>query len=101
MFLVVLNFFFLMIRRPPRSTLFPYTTLFRSPEATSAGRRGDPARSPAEPGRQALAPQAQTAPAGAHNGPSPTRRPAGLPVAVSVSAAQDHPDAPARSRPSG
>src|SRR5437667_7427464 len=31
--LIVLNFFsffFLMIRRPPRSTLFPYTTLFRS-----------------------------------------------------------------------
>src|SRR5256885_16386084 len=26
------NFFFLMIRRPPRSTLFPYTTLFRSIE---------------------------------------------------------------------
>src|SRR2546425_12310731 len=26
-------FFFLMIRRPPRSTLFPYTTLFRSPHA--------------------------------------------------------------------
>src|SRR5256885_9134903 len=25
-----MNFFFLMIRRPPRSTLFPYTTLFRS-----------------------------------------------------------------------
>src|SRR3712207_9264940 len=25
-----LKFFFLMIRRPPRSTLFPYTTLFRS-----------------------------------------------------------------------
>src|SRR2546426_8612566 len=25
-------FFFLMIRRPPRSTLFPYTTLFRSPD---------------------------------------------------------------------
>src|SRR6266700_7814714 len=24
-------FFFLMVRRPPRSTLFPYTTLFRSP----------------------------------------------------------------------
>src|SRR5256885_3262201 len=33
MFRVVftLFFFFLMIRRPPRSTLFPYTTLFRSP----------------------------------------------------------------------
>src|SRR2546427_1842052 len=27
------SFFFLMIRRPPRSTLFPYTTLFRSPVA--------------------------------------------------------------------
>src|SRR5438874_13781183 len=26
-----LIFFFLMIRQPPRSTLFPYTTLFRSP----------------------------------------------------------------------
>src|SRR5687767_3123163 len=29
--LVLYVFFFLMIRRPPRSTLFPYTTLFRSP----------------------------------------------------------------------
>src|SRR2546422_8168712 len=28
-------FFFLMIRRPPRSTLFPYTTLFRSRQAIS------------------------------------------------------------------
>src|SRR5215208_7782108 len=27
---LVRSFFFLMIRRPPRSTLFPYTTLFRS-----------------------------------------------------------------------
>src|SRR3712207_7619016 len=26
-----MSMFFLMIRRPPRSTLFPYTTLFRSP----------------------------------------------------------------------
>src|SRR2546422_5292084 len=37
-------FFFLMIRRPPRSTLFPYTTLFRSPRRGSrraAGARGD------------------------------------------------------------
>src|SRR3712207_6989044 len=30
-FRYILFFFFLMIRRPPRSTLFPYTTLFRSP----------------------------------------------------------------------
>src|SRR3982750_4966636 len=29
-----LVFFFLMIRRPPRSTLFPYTTLFRSSAST-------------------------------------------------------------------
>src|SRR5882762_4138672 len=28
--LMFVSFFFLMIRRPPRSTLFPYTTLFRS-----------------------------------------------------------------------
>src|SRR5215469_18621749 len=28
--------FFLMIRRPPRSTLFPYTTLFRSPPTPAA-----------------------------------------------------------------
>src|SRR3712207_6849840 len=34
-------FFFLMIRRPPRSTLFPYTTLFRS-QRLAAG-AGDPA----------------------------------------------------------
>src|SRR5256886_14328486 len=31
---IFLFFFFLMIRRPPRSTLFPYTTLFRSPRGT-------------------------------------------------------------------
>src|ERR1035438_10911857 len=30
-------FFFLMIRRPPRSTLFPYTTLFRSTFRSSPG----------------------------------------------------------------
>src|SRR5256885_11924932 len=34
----LVSFFFLMIRRPPRSTLFPYTTLFRS---FRAGRSGD------------------------------------------------------------
>src|SRR3989442_11207514 len=39
-----------MIRRPPRSTLFPYTTLFRSPSATSSAqlmvRAGDAFRLP-------------------------------------------------------
>src|SRR2546427_583315 len=33
-------FFFLMIRRPPRSTLFPYTTLFRSGVCARGGERG-------------------------------------------------------------
>src|SRR2546422_6959923 len=32
-------FFFLMIRRPPRSTLFPYTTLFRSRGIAQLGRQ--------------------------------------------------------------
>src|SRR5438477_3436243 len=35
-----LFFFFLMIRRPPRSTLFPYTTLFRSGRAHEPCREG-------------------------------------------------------------
>src|SRR6266568_6299059 len=48
-------FFFLMIRRPPRSTLFPYTTLFRSaPRRRPQPRglryaRGLPAGAPAGP----------------------------------------------------
>src|SRR3712207_9101507 len=39
MTLCMLFFFFLMIRRPPRSTLFPYTTLFRSCGTFTASRR--------------------------------------------------------------
>src|SRR5438270_2332137 len=47
-------FFFLVIRRPPRSTLFPYTTLFRSgfrtarrwPPRSAPGRGGPRPRSP-------------------------------------------------------
>src|SRR5438093_9293954 len=35
-----LLFFFLLLRRPPRSTLFPYTTLFRSP----VGENDDPSK---------------------------------------------------------
>src|SRR3712207_8364190 len=56
-------FFFLMIRRPPRSTLFPYTTLFRSrvdrgerqrgrelrPSPSAGDRTGDRARRPRTP----------------------------------------------------
>src|SRR3712207_7571819 len=37
---MVLLVFFLMIRRPPRSTLFPYTTLFRSNPVESKGFHG-------------------------------------------------------------
>src|ERR1044071_10094278 len=51
----VVFFFFLMIRRPPRSTLFPYTTLFRSipfrgPAAAARGARpnGPPRRTRSE-----------------------------------------------------
>src|SRR2546430_4404278 len=46
---ICFSFFFLMIRRPPRSTLFPYTTLFRSPRVEPRVARGEdrrPRRSP-------------------------------------------------------
>src|SRR3712207_8481981 len=61
-----------MIRRPPRSTLFPYTTLFRSPAAggAAAGGRADPT----EPGGRCR-------PAGRlrRHGGGPDRRPARRP----------------------
>src|SRR2546430_12389904 len=44
-FCIIISFFFLMIRRPPRSTLFPYTTLFRSCGRSSGGCSGTPSRS--------------------------------------------------------
>src|SRR2546430_13098673 len=49
------HFFFLMIRRPPRSTLFPYTALFRSARTRDRSRSGsaDPQASP----RRAPAPR--------------------------------------------
>src|SRR6266550_8000190 len=52
-------FFFLMIRRPPRSTLFPYTTLFRSgsPSRSTSGPRPTSAR-----------------PAGSRSTPEPDRK---------------------------
>src|SRR5215213_10654456 len=37
----IVSFFFLMIRRPPRSTLFPYTTLFRSTVDRAVRREAD------------------------------------------------------------
>src|SRR2546430_11313012 len=61
--------FFLMIRRPPRSTLFPYTTLFRSAPSTSprlvrshaSGKLPAPS-SPPHKARQPLPPAAQRVP---------------------------------------
>src|SRR3712207_8929607 len=50
-------FFFLMIRRPPRSTLFPYTTLFRSPCGTN------PCPRSSNSGATARSPSSQSAPA--------------------------------------
>src|SRR5256714_3831653 len=40
-----------MIRRPPRSTLFPYTTLFRSPRSTTMRLRGWETIGPSDPAR--------------------------------------------------
>src|SRR3712207_7135465 len=55
---IICVFFFLMIRRPPRSTLFPYTTLFRSSPPGDA-RRGGVAPEPqgARPARGARRPR--------------------------------------------
>src|SRR3989449_2091483 len=43
---MLIPFFFLMIRRPPRSTLFPYTTLFRSHNPREHNLKGMPVRIP-------------------------------------------------------
>src|SRR5438132_7013666 len=60
---VYLFFFFLMIRRPPRSTLFPYTTLFRSDRFAGGARFLSPLhRGRAHPAH--------------HRAPAGTRRPA-------------------------
>src|SRR3712207_7819646 len=68
-------FFFLMIRRPPRSTLFPYTTLFRSggvPGGGAALARGRPAGD-ADAGRAAQAAGRADARAGRPAGAPPPR----------------------------
>src|SRR5207253_10615036 len=61
------SFFFLLLRRPPRSTLFPYTTLFRSLRLRRAG----PARD-----RRAGPPPRRQGPARAEDdrAPAPARR---------------------------
>src|SRR6266576_6500967 len=50
---IISFFFFLMIRRPPRSTLFPYTTLFRSGCRSDSHGRTSPRRAlPPAPDRK-------------------------------------------------
>src|SRR5258708_24144313 len=53
-------FFFLMIRRPPRSTLFPYTTLFRSKSARPVSSRACGRRCPPELTRSSSRPRTRT-----------------------------------------
>src|SRR5690349_23440097 len=62
------SFFFLMIRRPPRSTLFPYTTLFRS-----LGTQGRAARSEGHPAEERAGDDHHLA-AGRADPPAPHRR---------------------------
>src|SRR5689334_25415293 len=58
---VSLSFFFFMIRRPPRSTLFPYTTLFRSRSRSHTDRaRVRTSHGPTRRGRPRAARQQRT-----------------------------------------
>src|SRR3712207_8400781 len=70
-----------MIRRPPRSTLFPYTTLFRSRGARRGGG-----------GRRSGRPTTRRSAAGAGAGPAPDRRPAPRTGAARRRAAADRGD---------
>src|SRR2546430_10407871 len=67
-------FFFLMIRRPPRSTLFPYTTLFRS---TARGPHRTRWCSPQLPGSPAWTRDRESRLASTPTGPRCPRRPGG------------------------
>src|SRR2546426_4997316 len=82
------SFFFLMIRRPPRSTLFPYTTLFRSRARGGDAIRGMALRLSSEPRRSLRRPDTQhhaVAPCdrrarGGHGARSPARALAPVPM---------------------
>src|SRR2546426_6568950 len=63
-----------MIRRPPRSTLFPYTTLFRSPVRAGGGRGVRREAAPAR-ARRAITGGALRAPDGARARRAPTPSP--------------------------
>src|SRR2546430_6080709 len=89
---MLMLFFFLMIRRPPRSTLFPYTTLFRSDALPAA-----------DPGRSAQGAK-RIAPARARPEPRDRRRNRPLPPGGRRAGGEDqHPEgqAPDRARDAG
>src|SRR3989449_4677876 len=91
-----------MIRRPPRSTLFPYTTLFRSPPGGLAGRsapgRRSVRRARRRPRRRAV-PQAR---APARGGDARrARRPASPRLRGALGSTQARGRAPERARPGG
>src|SRR3712207_8646492 len=62
-----------MIRRPPRSTLFPYTTLFRSPVRLGAGSPGRSGRGPPGPCGPTNGGDDGVGPAGLRARPAPPR----------------------------
>src|SRR2546428_12406755 len=104
-------FFFLMIRRPPRSTLFPYTTLFRSTEDAHLPRPGEAAGGGASCRRRAgrrhgggqTPAQARAAPGAALPAPpppAPTRHPRSVPPPRGEDAAP-HPERGDPARPPG
>src|SRR2546427_11498004 len=66
-------FFFLMIRRPPRSTLFPYTTLFRSRDRRDRKHTAARARRPRGRGRRHRGTWPQQVPGGLLRGQRATR----------------------------
>src|SRR6266542_1668699 len=99
-----LFFFFLMIRRPPRSTLFPYTTLFRSRRCRPRRTRPRPPRpnqrcrrsAGSPPARSQSRPAGAGAPGGRRKRPAATRPPrpgaspaAGAARALSYSAPEE------------
>src|SRR5260370_34018316 len=77
----ILLFFFLRIGRPPRSTLFPYTTLFRScplcPAASVAGRCPSAPAASAAPGNHRRVPAGREPGEPGTQSKSPGSRPAG------------------------
>src|SRR3712207_7918746 len=73
--MIAFYFFFLMIRRPPRSTLFPYTTLFRScGQDPERGQARGPARGAADEVRAGHQSQDRPGPGDHHPPDAPLSR---------------------------